>query len=189
MDKSTRNSVVALASDAEITSTAQHFSSRHSFSKIDLEQCADGLLFGTGNAQLPSNPLLMLDRIVDIQADGGQFERGYAVAELDIDPDKWFFKHHFHGDSLMPGCFLIESLWQLTGFHLAWSGYTGKGRVLESGRSRFIEPITDSRQIVTISVHIRKVIANGNPIYISNGEIWVGDSLKCKSDAIKVGLF
>ena len=63
VDKSARNSLLAQAceptspisltrTDAESAITAKHFSSRHSFSKIDLEQCADGFLFGVGNAHI-----------------------------------------------------------------------------------------------------------------------------------------
>lgn len=162
---------------------------KHAFDRTDLEACADGHLFGEGNAQLPSAPLLMLDRIIDIRESGGQFDRGFAVAELAISPESWFFKHHFRGDPVMPGCFLVESLWQLTGFHMAWSGYEGKGRVLESGRTRFLEPVSAKPQSLTISVQIRKIIVSECPIYISNGEIRINELVFCKSDAIKVGLF
>ena len=163
--------------------------SQHTFSKAELERCADGLLFGFGNAQLPSSPLLMLDRIVDIQATGGNYDRGFAIAELDVHQSSWFFKHHFPGDPVMPGCLLIESLWQLTGFHMAWAGHKGRGRVLESGRTRFLEPITEEKQTLTISIQVRKIIIKENPIYISNGRILSNGVLSCRSDAIKVGLF
>jgi 3-hydroxyacyl-[acyl-carrier protein] dehydratase/trans-2-decenoyl-[acyl-carrier protein] isomerase len=162
---------------------------KHAFDRTDLEACADGELFGEGNAQLPSSPLLMLDRIIDIQASGGQYDRGFAVAELDISPDSWFFKHHFRGDPVMPGCLLTESLWQLTGFHMAWCGYERKGRVLGSGRTRFLQPVSAKSQSLTISVQIRKIIVSECPIYISNGEIRKKDLVFCQSDAIKVGLF
>ena len=130
----------------------KHDALDNSFTKSDLEDCADGVLFGKRSPQLPSAPLLFLDRVLDIQAEGGLYGRGYSVAELDISPDSWFFKHHFSGDPIMPGCFLIESLWQLTGFHMAWSGYEGKGRVLDSGRTRFSEPATSEMATLTISV-------------------------------------
>lgn len=162
--------------------------SQHNFSRADLEQCADGMLFGMGNAQLPSSPLLMLDRIVDIQTTGGHFNRGFAAAELDIHQSSWFFKHHFRGDPVMPGCFLIESLWQLTGFHMAWSGYKGAGRIIESGRTRFFEPVHDVNRTLQISVDIRKVLVSENPVCIANGEIRCEEVVVCKSDAIKVCL-
>ena len=165
------------------------YGTKHRFSRSELEFCADGGLFGSGNAQLPAAPLLMIDRVVEIQADGGEYGRGYACAELDIHPGKWFFQHHFRGDPVMPGCFMIEALWQLTGFHLAWSGYPGKGRVLESGRTRFAEPIDTLEQTLKISIHVRKLLMNGNPVCIANGEVHSSGSLKCKSDSLKIGLF
>jgi len=51
-----------------------------------------------GNAQLPIPPMLMLNRITEITLDGGVAKRGHIVAELDINPDLWFFKCHFPGD-------------------------------------------------------------------------------------------
>lgn len=164
-------------------------SNKHSFDKAELEICGNGDLFGSGNAQLPSPPLLMLDRILDIQSGGGDFNRGYATAELDVEPNNWFFNHHFRGDPVMPGCFLIESLWQLTGFHMAWSGYKGKGRVLESGRTRFIEPVLQVNQTLSIRIHVRKVLGNKNPIYISNGIISCDEIHICRSESIIVGLW
>ena len=62
-----------------------------------------GELFGPGNAQLPAPPMLMFDRIVTINSDGGDHGKGYVEAELDINPELWFFQCHFIGDPVMPG--------------------------------------------------------------------------------------
>lgn len=164
-------------------------SSKNSFTKVDLQTCSSGSLFGVGSARLPSGPLLMLDRIVDIQSKGGQYDRGYAIAELDIDPSHWYFQHHFRGDPIMPGCFLVESLWQLAGFHMTWSGHKGRGRVLDSGRTRFNQLIKKEKKKVTISICIRKLINRDNPICIANGEMSTDNLIICRSDAIKVGIF
>ena len=43
-----------------------------SFDKDDLIRCAQGDLFGPGNAQLPMPPMLMMDRITEISGDGGE---------------------------------------------------------------------------------------------------------------------
>jgi 3-hydroxyacyl-[acyl-carrier protein] dehydratase/trans-2-decenoyl-[acyl-carrier protein] isomerase len=37
------------------------------------------------------------------------------VAELDINPDLWFFDCHFQGDPVMPGCLGLDAMWQLVG--------------------------------------------------------------------------
>ena len=50
-----------------------------------------GELFGPGNAQLPLPPMLMFDRITEINDNGGEFGKGFIQAEFDIKPDLWFF--------------------------------------------------------------------------------------------------
>lgn len=46
----------------------------------------------------------MMDRVVKMTETGGNFDKGYVEAELDINPDLWFFGCHFIGDPVMPGC-------------------------------------------------------------------------------------
>ena len=77
---------------------------KNSYSKEELITCGRGELFGEGNAQLPLPPMLMFDRIVSIMDDGGKYNNGQMIAELDIREDLWFFDCHFEGDPVMPGC-------------------------------------------------------------------------------------
>jgi len=51
-----------------------------SYSYDDLIKCAQGELFGEGNAQLPMPPMLMMDRITEISEDGGEHGKGHVVA-------------------------------------------------------------------------------------------------------------
>eukprot|EP01033_Poteriospumella_lacustris_P021675 gene21675-16140_t len=46
---------------------------RSSYDLDALLACARGELFGPGNAQLPAPPMLMMDRITEITADGGKY--------------------------------------------------------------------------------------------------------------------
>ena len=64
---------------------------KNSFSYNELISCANGEMFGPGNARLPSPPMLMFDRITKITNNGGTFGKGYIEAELDIKKDLWFF--------------------------------------------------------------------------------------------------
>ena len=57
---------------------------KSSFNYNQLIECAKGILFGKGNAQLPLPPMLMFDRITNINENGGNFSKGEVVAELDI---------------------------------------------------------------------------------------------------------
>ena len=76
---------------------------KNSYSYDDLISCGEGKLFGTGNAKLPLPPMLMFDRITEINSDKGAFKKGSLKAELDIKNDLWFFNRIFgfhHPNSL-----------------------------------------------------------------------------------------
>ena len=110
---------------------------KNSYSLEELIECAKGNMFGPGNPQLPRPPMLMFDRITDIKKDGGEFNKGLIIAELDINPELWFFDCHFVNDPVMPGCLGLDAMWQLLGFHLGWLGLEGKGRALSVGNVKF----------------------------------------------------
>ena len=70
-------------------------------------------------------------------------------AELDINPDLWFFKCHFETDPVMPGCLGLDAMWQLVGFFLCWKGSPGKGRALGSGEVKFTGQVLPTAKKVT----------------------------------------
>ena len=55
-----------------------------SFTYDELISCAKGEIFGPGNPQLPLPPMLMCDRITQINDFGGDFDKGLIEAELDL---------------------------------------------------------------------------------------------------------
>ena len=57
---------------------------KNSYSYDDLITCGNGDLFGPGNAKLPLPPMLMFDRITEINENNGAFNKGSLKAELDI---------------------------------------------------------------------------------------------------------
>ena len=46
---------------------------KNSFDYNELISCANGEMFGPGNARLPSPPMLMFDRISKITENGGSY--------------------------------------------------------------------------------------------------------------------
>ena len=64
---------------------------KNSYSYDELINCGEGKLFGPGNAKLPLPPMLMFDRITEINDDKGAFKKGSLKAELDIKKNLWFF--------------------------------------------------------------------------------------------------
>ena len=49
---------------------------KNSFTYDELISCGNGELFGPGNAKLPLPPMLMFDRITEINEDNGAFSKG-----------------------------------------------------------------------------------------------------------------
>ena len=123
-----------------------------------LMSCARGEMFGAGNPQLPAPPMLMMDRITDISADGGTEGKGHVVAEFDIRPDLWFFACHFIGDPVMPGCLGLDALWQLTGFNLGWRGWLGRGYALGVGEVKLTGMVRPDRKMLTYKVDFTKAV-------------------------------
>ena len=165
------------------------FTPRSSYDLDELVECGNGRLFGPGNAKLPVNNMLMLDRITEITADGGQYGRGKLVAELDIRSDLWFFDCHFPGDPVMPGCLGLDALWQLVGFFLGWSGFPGKGRALGAGEVKFTGEILPAANKVVYELDISRVIDRKLVMGIADGTVAVDGKVIYTTKALKVGLF
>ena len=80
------------------------FVPQNQYSKQDLIDCGNGKLFNEGDGRLPSDNMLMFDSIKLINDDQGDFNKGKIIAELNINPELWFFDCHFKEDPVMPGC-------------------------------------------------------------------------------------
>jgi 3-hydroxyacyl-[acyl-carrier protein] dehydratase/trans-2-decenoyl-[acyl-carrier protein] isomerase len=160
-----------------------------SYSKEELIDCGYGRLFGEGNARLPVDQMLMLDRITTINSDGGEFGKGEIVAELDINPDLWFFDCHFPSDPVMPGCLGLDAMWQLVGFYLGWRGNPGRGRALGSGEVKFFGQVLPTAKKVTYRITMKRVIERKLVMGIADGSLRVDDKEIYTAKDLKVGLF
>jgi 3-hydroxyacyl-[acyl-carrier protein] dehydratase / trans-2-decenoyl-[acyl-carrier protein] isomerase len=155
----------------------------------ELLACGRGELFGPGNAQLPVPPMLMFDRITMINSDGGAHGKGYIEAELDINPDLWFFACHFVNDPVMPGCLGLDAMWQLVGFFLGWSGAPGRGRALGSGEVRFTGEVTPDIKKVTYRIEMKRVILRRLVMGIGDGVLLADGKPIYEAKDLRVGLF
>jgi len=162
---------------------------KNSFSYEQLIDCANGDLFGKGNAQLPSPPMLMFDRITNINETGGVFQKGEIVAELDIKPELWFFDCHFKGDPVMPGCLGLDAMWQLVGFYLGWLEQPGKGRALGVGEVKFTGQILDTVKKVTYQISIKRLILRKLILGVADGVLKADGEPIYEAKDMKVGLF
>ena len=148
-----------------------------------------GDLFGPANAQLPAPPMLMCDRIVTINGDGGAHGKGYVEAELDIHPDLWFFQCHFIGDPVMPGCLGLDAMWQLVGFYLGWIGGPGKGRALGVGEVKFTGQVQPHIKKVVYKIDLKRVINRRLVMGIADGVLEADGEVIYTCQDMRVGLF
>lgn len=165
------------------------FEPKESYTKEDLLACSRGELFGPGNSQLPAPNMLMMDRIVKIANEGGNYDKGYIEAELDITPDLWFFDCHFPGDPVMPGCLGLDAMWQLVGFFLGWNKGPGKGRALGVGDVKFTGQILPTAKKVTYKINMKRVIKRKLFMGIADGSVAVDGKVIYEAKDLKVGLF
>ena len=163
---------------------------KNSFTYEDLISCGNGELFGSGNAKLPLPPMLMFDRITDINEDKGAFKKGSLIAELDIKKDLWFFDCHFKEDPVMPGCLGLDAMWQLVGFFLGWTGEPGKGRALGVGTVKFTGEVLKSVKKTKYIIDMKKILSpSGTTVGLANGVVLADEKKIYSADSLKVGLF
>ena len=163
---------------------------KNNYSYKELIECAKGKLFGEGNAKLPLPPMLMMDRIVKITKDGGMYNKGEIIAELDIKPNLWFFECHFKKDPVMPGCLGLDALWQLVGFFLGWKGEPGKGRALGVNSVKFTGEVLINAKIARYKVHMKRILKKeGAVVGLADGTLYSDNKPIYEAENLKVGLF
>jgi 3-hydroxyacyl-[acyl-carrier protein] dehydratase/trans-2-decenoyl-[acyl-carrier protein] isomerase len=161
----------------------------NSFDREALLACGRGEMFGPGNAQLPAPPMLMVDRISSITADGGKYGKGFIQAELDITPEQWFFLCHFYGDPVMPGCLGLDAMWQLVGFFLAWAGGPGRGRAVGVGEVKFGGQVTPKVKQVVYKIDLKKVIIRKLVMGVADGVLEADGKPIYTAQDLRVGLY
>tara|TARA_A100001011_G_scaffold4723_1_gene5460 strand:- start:203 stop:703 length:501 start_codon:yes stop_codon:yes gene_type:complete len=163
---------------------------KNSYSYDELIKCGDGKLFGPGNARLPLPPMLMFDRITEINDNQGSFKKGSLQAELDIKQDLWFFDCHFKQDPVMPGCLGLDAMWQLVGFYLGWIGNPGRGRALGVGTVKFTGEVLQNIKLVKYEIEMKKIMSpGGTTVGLANGTVLADGKKIYSAESLKVGLF
>jgi len=163
---------------------------KNSYTYEELIDCAEGKLFGPGNAKLPSPPMLMFDRIINIQNEKGKFNKGLIEAELDIKEKMWFFDCHFKEDPVMPGCLGLDAMWQLVGFYLGWTGEPGKGRALGVNNVKFTGEVLKNVKIARYQVNMKRILKKENAVVgLADGILFSDNKPIYEAEKLKVGLF
>ena len=163
---------------------------KNNYNYNELIDCANGNLFGEGNARLPLPPMLMFDRITEIKSGDGKFKKGLIKAELDIKEKMWFFDCHFKEDPVMPGCLGLDAMWQLVGFYLGWMGEPGKGRALGVNSVRFTGEVLKKVKMATYEVDMKRILKKESTVVgLADGSLYSDNKLIYEAENLKVGLF
>ena len=163
---------------------------KKTFTYEELIDCANGKLFGPGNAKLPSPPMLMFNRITNVEEGNGKFNKGLIEAELDIEKNLWFFDCHFKEDPVMPGCLGLDAMWQLVGFYLGWKGEPGKGRALGVNSVKFTGEVITTVKIARYEVSMKRVLKKeGAVVGLADGILYADNKAIYQAESLKVGLF
>ena len=173
--------------------TYEEFRARKSFEREELLAFAHGELVDDPpagfDARLPTPPMLMLDRVVEIRREG---TRGRIAAERDVAVDDWFFQCHFRGDPVQPGCLGLDGVWQLLGFFCAWCGGLGAGRALGCGEVEFSGQIRPHDAVVRTEVEVRRYTSlerAGASMAIGDATVLVDDEPIYRVERARVGTF
>ncbi|OWY72684.1 hypothetical protein B7486_07170 [cyanobacterium TDX16] len=58
--------------------------------------------------RLPGGRMKLIDRVLELNANGGRYGLGMIYAEADVHPDDWYLTCHFVDDMVMPGTLMYE---------------------------------------------------------------------------------
>lgn len=166
---------------------------KSSFNKQELLAFSWGNLIedppSEGAGILPAPPMLMFDRVVEIQRSKHQ---GLIIAEQDLSLSDWFFQCHFRNDPVQPGCLGLDAIWQLIGFYATLCGAKGAGRALGAKEVDFFGQIRPHNKLVRYEVNIKRLIeikSLGSTITIGYGKVFVDNNLIYTIKDAKVGVF
>ncbi|MBL8685251.1 MAG: polyketide synthase dehydratase domain-containing protein [Myxococcales bacterium] len=150
--------------------------------ELDREKPAKYFVGDKSNATLADPMLLMLDRVVRWEPEGGAKGLGYARAEKDVDPSEWFFKAHFFQDPVQPGSLGIEAFCQLVQWTMLEKGIgadipNGRFEAVMTGKPvtwKYRGQVVPKNEKITSEVELTEVGRDDKGAYVlADCSLWV----------------
>ena len=129
--------------------------------------------------RLPGGRMHLIDRIVELDPQGGRYGLGSIRAEADIDPEAWFLTCHFIDDRVMPGTLMYECCAHTLRVFLQRMGwFTDSGSVVyepKPGVRSILKcrgPVTPRTRKVLYEVHIRQLGFDPAPFAVADAHMF-----------------
>jgi acyl transferase domain-containing protein len=131
-------------------------------------------------AGLPSGRMKLVDRILDLDPEGGKYGLGTIRGEMDVHPDDWFLTCHFVDDMVMPGTLMYECCLHTLRVYLSRMGWVGEADevVYEpvpgvSGQLKCRGEVNRGTKKVVYELAIKELGYNPHPYAIADALMYV----------------
>nr|MBQ4319673.1 hypothetical protein [Clostridia bacterium] len=115
----------------------------------------------------------MIDRVTDIDYNGGMYGRGMICGEKQLTPDMWPFKAHFKNDPVFPAIVMTDGVTQLCVFLFAHAGllsiYKDTDFTMITGncvKSKFRGQARHGYSTLRYEIHVKEVIQTADSITV-----------------------
>jgi 3-hydroxymyristoyl/3-hydroxydecanoyl-(acyl carrier protein) dehydratase len=123
---------------------------------------------------------LALIQQADVVPGGGDHSAGYVLVHKSVDPDDWFFEHHFMNDPVLPGSVSVQMLIQAVQTYAIETGLAAEVTdpyfALPVGtelRWKYRGEVLRTHQRVRGEVHLREVRREQERLLIlADGSVW-----------------
>ena len=115
----------------------------------------------------------MIDRVTQIDYNGGMYGRGIICGEKQITPDMWPFKAHFKNDPVFPAIIMTDGVTQLGVFLFAHAGllskYDSTNVTMINGnrvKSKFRGQARHGYSTLRYEIHVKDVVQTEDSISV-----------------------
>lgn len=133
--------------------------------------------------RLPGGRMQLVDRIVELDPEGGRYGLGRITGEADIAPDDWFLTCHFSDDPVMPGTLMYECCLHTLRVFLLRAGWVGGDAaelhvapvVGNASKLRCRGQVTPTTRKVRYRIDIKEIGCDPEPYVLADASMFVDD--------------
>jgi PfaB family protein len=153
-------------------------------SQGNIEACLGKIYQQNGlnsSLRLPPEKLLMLEKVMMVNPQGGIAGLGLAVGSKQITPEDWYYSCHFKNDPTLPGNLMIEGSIQLVQFYCLWLGlqtHTKDARFQvipnQTQAARFRGQVTPQHGTLMYQMEVLEIGLSPQPYLLANVDVIFG---------------